>query len=44
MSKQLSTNELERDWGENARWKDVQRGYTAADVVRLGGSFQIEHT
>jgi isocitrate lyase len=44
MSKQLSTNELERDWGENPRWKDVQRGYTAADVVRLGGSFQIEHT
>ena len=35
---------LEKDWAENARWKGIQRGYTAADVVRLRGSVPIEHT
>ena len=35
---------LEKDWAENPRWKGIQRGYTAADVVRLRGSVQIEHT
>ena len=25
---------LEKDWAENPRWKGIQRGYTAADVVR----------
>ena len=35
---------LEKDWAENPRWKGVKRGYTAADVVRLRGSLQVEHT
>ena len=35
---------LEKDWAENPRWKGIQRGYTAADVVRLRGSLPIEHT
>jgi isocitrate lyase len=35
---------LEKDWAENPRWKNVKRGYSAADVVRLRGSFQIEYT
>jgi isocitrate lyase len=35
---------LERDWAENPRWSGIQRGYTAADVVRLRGSLPIEHT
>ncbi len=35
---------LEKEWAENPRWKGIQRGYTAADVVRLRGSVQIEHT
>jgi isocitrate lyase len=35
---------LEREWAENPRWKGIKRGYTAADVVRLRGSLQIEHT
>jgi isocitrate lyase len=26
------------------RWKGIKRGYSAADVVRLRGSFPIEHT
>jgi isocitrate lyase len=35
---------LEKDWKENPRWKGVKRDYTAADVVRLRGSVQIEYT
>ena len=35
---------LERDWRENPRWKDVKRGYSAEDVVRLRGSIQPENT
>ena len=35
---------LEKDWAENPRWKGIQRGYSAADVVRLRGSLQVEHT
>ena len=35
---------LEKDWAENPRWKGIKRGYTAADVVRLRGSVDIEHT
>lgn len=35
---------LEKEWAENPRWKGIQRGYTAADVVRLRGSLPIEHT
>ncbi len=35
---------LEKDWATNPRWKGIKRGYSAADVVRLRGSFHIEHT
>ncbi len=35
---------LEKDWATNPRWKGIKRGYSAADVVRLRGSFQVEHT
>ena len=35
---------LQKDWDENPRWNDVKREYSAADVVRLRGSLQIEHT
>jgi isocitrate lyase len=35
---------LDKDWAENPRWKGIKRGYSAADVVRLRGSLQIEHT
>jgi isocitrate lyase len=36
--------QLEKDWAENPRWKGIKRGYSAADVVKLRGSLQIEHT
>ncbi|MQA42176.1 isocitrate lyase [Rugamonas aquatica] len=35
---------LQKDWDTNPRWQGVTRSYTAADVVRLRGSLQIEHT
>jgi isocitrate lyase len=35
---------LHKEWQENPRWKGIQRGYTADDVVRLRGSVPIEHT
>ena len=36
--------ELEREWKTNPRWAGVERPYTAEDVVRLRGSFQVEYT
>ncbi len=38
------TKALEESWANDPRWKDVQRGYTAEDVVRLRGSVQFEYT
>ncbi|AJP47842.1 isocitrate lyase [Rugosibacter aromaticivorans] len=35
---------LAKDWANNPRWKGIKRGYSAEDVVRLRGSFPIEHT
>lgn len=35
---------LEKDWAENPRWAGIKRGYTAADVIRLRGSINIEYT
>ena len=44
MSREDLIRSLETEWSTNPRWKHVKRGYTAADVVRLRGSVQIEHT
>jgi len=35
---------LQGEWSENPRWSGVRRTYTSADVVRLRGSVQEEHT
>ena len=43
-SRQDQIDALEKDWATNPRWKGIKRGYTAAEVVRLRGSFPIEHT
>ena len=44
ISRQEQIQALEREWGENPRWLDVRRGYSAEDVVRLRGSVRPEHT
>jgi isocitrate lyase len=43
-TRQQQIDALETDWACNPRWKGIQRGYTAADVVRLRGSLAVEHT
>ncbi len=35
---------IQDDWKNNPRWKDVQRTYTAEDVIKLRGSLDIEYT
>jgi isocitrate lyase len=44
LSREQQIAALEKDWATNPRWKGIKRGYTAADIVRLRGSFQVEHT
>ena len=35
---------LEREWLDNPRWRGIERPYSATEVLRLRGSFAIEHT
>jgi isocitrate lyase len=35
---------LEAEWADSPRWRGVERDYSAADVIRLRGSVQIEYT
>ena len=44
LTREQQIQALEKEWASNPRWKDVSRGYTAADVVRLRGSVQPEFT
>lgn len=44
MTRAEQVSALEKDWAENPRWKDLQRNYSAEDVVRLRGSVQPELT
>jgi len=39
-----TAGQIEQEWSADPRWKGVQRGYSAADVVRLRGSVQVEHS
>ncbi len=43
-TKQQRINALVADWATNPRWKGIERPYTAEEVVKLSGSFSIEHT
>ena len=44
MNRERETAILEKQWREDPRWRGIERGYSAADVVRLRGSVTIEHT
>ncbi|MDJ0776366.1 MAG: isocitrate lyase [Gammaproteobacteria bacterium] len=44
MTRDEQITALEREWRENPRWQNIERGYSAADVVRLRGSVQPENT
>jgi isocitrate lyase len=43
-SREQQAAALEADWSASPRWKGVKRSYSGADVVRLRGSLQVEHT
>ena len=40
----VQVKELEDRWEADARWSGIRRDYSAADVLKLRGSVQIEHT
>ncbi|MBK6263535.1 isocitrate lyase [Marivirga sp. S37H4] len=44
MNKQDRINELITDWTTNPRWNDVERAYSAEEVVKLSGSVKIEYS
>lgn len=44
MTKQDRIQRLITDWTTNSRWNDVERPYTAEEVVKLQGAFQLEYS
>ncbi len=43
-TREQQIQQLQQDWAQNPRWAGIQRGYAAADVVKLRGSVVTEHT
>src|SRR5579875_3038830 len=43
-NKWVEAKELEQGWLNDGRWSGIERPYSAADVIRLRGSVQIQHT
>ena len=43
-SRQEQISALDAEWKSDPRWQGIRRGYQAADVIRLRGSFPIAHT
>ena len=41
---QTEAEALEREWDSDPRWNGVERPYSAQDVVKLRGSFRVEHS
>lgn len=35
---------LQQEWNESPRWKDVERPYSAEDVLKLRGSYKLDYT
>lgn len=44
MKNQEQIRQLEQDWLENPRWKGVERPYSAEEVLKLRGSYQLDYT
>jgi len=44
MNSKQQAETLEREWKTEDRWQGIERSYSAADVLRLRGSFKIEYT
>ncbi|MET1032462.1 isocitrate lyase [Domibacillus tundrae] len=41
---QQRVDQLQQAWGNDARWKGIERPYSAEEVIKLRGSIDIEHT
>ena len=39
-----TADELRQTWRDSPRWRGVERGYKAEDVVRLRGTIAVEHS
>ena len=44
MDRKNQIHQLQIDWHDNNRWKDISRPYSAQEVVSLRGSTHIEYT
>lgn len=44
MLEQAIISDLQESWVDQGRWEGIQRPYSAADVVKLRGTVQVEHT
>ncbi|MBV2165260.1 MAG: isocitrate lyase, partial [Kaistella sp.] len=44
MKNQEQIRQLEQDWQENPRWNGVERPYSAEEVLKLRGSYQLDYT
>ena len=44
MYEQNLAAQMTQDWAKSPRWAGIQRPYSAEQVLRLRGSFRIEHT
>jgi isocitrate lyase len=40
----LTASERSKQWQSDTRWTGIERPYNSADVVRLRGSIEVEHT
>jgi malate synthase A len=43
-NKMEETSQMEMLWKKDQRWKNIVRDFTPADVLKLRGSYQIEHS
>lgn len=41
---QQRVDQLQQAWGNDARWKGIERPFSAEEVIKLRGSIDIEHT
>jgi len=44
LSRQEQIDNLAKEWANNPRWSEIDRDYSADDVVNLRGSFQPEYS
>ncbi|QCK17037.1 isocitrate lyase [Mangrovivirga cuniculi] len=44
MNKKEQIQKLQNDWKTNPRWNGIKRPYTAEEVIKLRGNFNIEYT